>query len=248
MNWPVHLPPLSPARVHDYLAGGKDNFRIDREAAERMLTAHPEHLDLVQENIRFVSHTVENLAVRGTDQFLVLGCGLPRWDETPVHVLAQNAAPTATTIYLDHDLSCVVTTRAHYHHNPAVIVLDGDLRHPHHLMADPGLHSALDPNRPVAVVGDLTLQHLVDTEVTELARILATTLPAHSCLAFTHPSGDDAALAGTFYSAAARERDLPTDTYLARNVEHLESLLNGWTLTTAEISEHGLFTGIARLP
>lgn len=246
--WPVHLPPVSSARVHNYLAGGKDHFRADRELAERMFAAHPGHLALVQEAIRFVDQKVEEFAVEGVDQFLVLGCGLPRLDESPVHVIAQTFTPIAATIYLDRDLSCVVTTRAHFHSDPTVTVFDGDLADPHRLVADPGLQTALDPDRPVAVVCDLTLQHLVDHDVSALAAALATALPAGSRLVLTHPSGDEAALAADVYATAIREGTAAEETYFARDVEHLDPLLKGWRLSADEVSEHGLLTATAQLP
>lgn len=245
--WPVELPPISSARVYDYLARGKDHFLADREMAEQMLAAHPEHLALVEENARFVDQKVEDLAVEGTDQYLVLGCGFPRRTETPVHVVAQTFTPTATTIYLDRDLACVVTTRAHYDANPNVSVFDGDFTNPHRLLADPGLHSALAPDRPVAVVCDLTLQHLADHDITALSAALATALPAGSRLVLTHPA-EDAALAADVYTTAIVQDLATEDAYRTRGVEHLAPLLKGWTLVTAEVSEHGLLTATTRLP
>jgi len=52
-----------PARVYDYLLGGKDNFAADREAAEWVLRVVPEMLDAARESrhflvraVRFMSH------------------------------------------------------------------------------------------------------------------------------------------------------------------------------------------------
>ena len=37
----------TPARMYDYFLGGKDNFAIDREAAERVKQAIPNTYDIV---------------------------------------------------------------------------------------------------------------------------------------------------------------------------------------------------------
>ena len=246
--WPVPIPQVSSARVYNYLSKGKDHFRADRALAEQMVAAHPAHLDLAQENTIFVDQAVEELVKGGAEQLLVLGCGLPHPSATPVHLTAQAINPTVTTLYLDRDPACVVTTRAHHHATLGVTVLDGDLTDPLHLVADPALHGALDPERPVGVVCDLTLHHLVDADVETLALTLSAALPAGSRLVLTHPSGDEAALAADVYLAAIRDGRAAEDTYLARTVEDLEPLLKGWMLTTCEVSDHGLLTATAQLP
>ncbi|MFE9247165.1 SAM-dependent methyltransferase [Nocardiopsis sp. NPDC006938] len=246
--WPVHIPQVSSARVYNYLSKGKDHFRADRSLAEQMVAANTTHIDLAQESTTFVDQAVEELVGDGVEQLVVLGCGLPHPSARPVHLTAQAISPSASVLYLDRDLSCVVTTRAHHHAARGVTVLDGDLTDPLHLVADPAVQAALDPDRPVGVVCDLTLHHLVDADVETLALTLATALPAGSRLALTHPSGDEAALAADVYLAAIRDGRAAEDTYLARTAEGLDPLLKGWTLSTCEVSEHGLLTATAQLP
>ncbi len=60
-----------PARVYDYLLGGKDNFPADRASAERGLAAAPEMRDTVRANRAFLVRAVRYLAE----------AGIARWPE-----------------------------------------------------------------------------------------------------------------------------------------------------------------------
>jgi len=53
------------ARVWDYWLGGKDNFAVDRELAEKLLEVHPPSAQMAQENRRFLSRAVSYVAARG---------------------------------------------------------------------------------------------------------------------------------------------------------------------------------------
>ena len=66
------------ARMYDYFLGGKDNFAIDREAAEAALQSLPTLRTGVRENRRFLARAVKYLAGEGgIRQFLDIGTGLP---------------------------------------------------------------------------------------------------------------------------------------------------------------------------
>jgi O-methyltransferase involved in polyketide biosynthesis len=238
--WPYMIPPVASARIYDYLAGGKDNFAADRRLAEQMLAAHPDHLALVEANNRFVAQAVEDLAHEGITQYLVLGCGMPRIDETSVHEIVQDVQPTNAVFYVDRDLEVVAAARAHYHGAPNVRVVDGDLADIDALLADPGLHAGLDPDRPVAVVCALTAQHLRDDDVADLARGLHTALPTGSRLVVTHPAGEPATWAADAYTAGARAAGVD-DRYLTRTGSQLDHLLKGWALDI-RVADCGLIT------
>jgi phage gp37-like protein len=69
-----------PARVYDYWLGGKDNYAVDREAAQQVIAANPNVLPGVRANRAFLGRAVRFLAGEaGIRQFLDLGTGLPRW-------------------------------------------------------------------------------------------------------------------------------------------------------------------------
>src|ERR1700745_3560012 len=66
-----------PARIYDYLLGGKDNFAADRGAAEVALSVLPELRAMARANRAFLGRTVRFLAEAGIDQFLDVGTGIP---------------------------------------------------------------------------------------------------------------------------------------------------------------------------
>jgi S-adenosyl methyltransferase len=92
----------SPARVWDYLVGGKDNFAADRALAEQLLEAVPEMPIVAQLTRQFIRRAVEELVmVYGVRQFLDIGSGLPTAENT--HEVAQRAAPESRIVYVDSD-------------------------------------------------------------------------------------------------------------------------------------------------
>ena len=83
-----------PARVYDYLLGGKDNFAADRAAAEQGIKANPASRTPPREIRAFLRRAVRFLAAeRGIDQFLDIGTGIP--SAPNVHHVAQQVNPTA---------------------------------------------------------------------------------------------------------------------------------------------------------
>jgi S-adenosyl methyltransferase len=82
------------ARVYDYWLGGKDNFAVDRELAERFIQADPMAVAGVRSNRAFLGRAVHYLAAEaGIRQFLDIGTGIPSANNT--HEVAQRAAPSA---------------------------------------------------------------------------------------------------------------------------------------------------------
>jgi S-adenosyl methyltransferase len=63
----------TPARMYDYFLGGKDNFAVDRDAAERVKQAIPNTYEIVWENRFFLQRMVRHLAEAGIDQYIDLG-------------------------------------------------------------------------------------------------------------------------------------------------------------------------------
>src|SRR5262245_37160816 len=100
-----------PARVYDYLLGGKDNFAADRAAAEQGLKANPNSRIPPRENRAFLRRAVAYLAAEaGIRQFLDIGTGIPT---TPnVHQVAQEIAPDARIVYVDNDPIVLAHARA----------------------------------------------------------------------------------------------------------------------------------------
>ena len=91
----------TPARMYDYFLGGKDNYAVDREAAERVKEAIPNTREIVWENRFFLQRAVRHLAAAGIDQFIDLGTGLPT--QGNVHEIARQVTPSARVVYVDND-------------------------------------------------------------------------------------------------------------------------------------------------
>ena len=101
----------NPARVYDYLLGGKDNFPADREVAEQLLAIAPVARDVVEDNRAFLRRVVRVLTHEaGIRQFIDLGSGLPT--QGNVHEIAQAIAPEARVVYVDNDAMVVTHGRA----------------------------------------------------------------------------------------------------------------------------------------
>jgi hypothetical protein len=91
-----------PARVYNYLLGGKDNFAADREAAKQMIAGGAKVLVGVRANRAFLGRAVRFLAEEaGLRQFLDIGTGLPTEGNT--HEVAQAIAPRSRIVYVDND-------------------------------------------------------------------------------------------------------------------------------------------------
>jgi hypothetical protein len=100
-----------PARVYNYLLGGKDNFAADREAAERMIEGGAKVLVGVRANRAFLHRAVRYLTEEaGIRQFLDVGTGLPTENNT--HEVAQAIAPDSRIVYVDNDPIVLTHARA----------------------------------------------------------------------------------------------------------------------------------------
>ena len=120
-----------PARVYDYLLGGKDNFAADRAAAEAGLRANPNSRIPPRENRAFLGRAVRYLAAEaGISQFLDIGTGIPAAGNT--HEVAQRAAPDARVVYVDNDPIVLLHAQALLRSTPqgATGYLQADLRDP----------------------------------------------------------------------------------------------------------------------
>jgi S-adenosyl methyltransferase len=106
------------ARVYDYWLGGKDNFAVDRQAAEQVMAAYPGILRDVRAQRAFLAHAVGYLAgVVGIRQFLDIGTGIPTADNT--HEVAQDVAPGCRVVYVDNDPMVLAHARASgWRHRP----------------------------------------------------------------------------------------------------------------------------------
>jgi len=189
-------PPTGPdpsipnvARIYDYMLGGKDNYAIDRAAAQQVLEQIPHSRQACQQNRAFLGRVVTYLAAsQGISQFLDIGSGLPTRDN--VHQIAQHHNPRAVTAYVDYDPVVAAHARAlTAKGTPGVTVVQADIRDTAAVLA--GAAELLDFTRPVAVLMFAILHFLTDDDQPhDIVKALTGELAPGSALAVSHITGD----------------------------------------------------------
>jgi len=181
-----------PARVYDYLLGGKDNFAADRAAAQAGLEANPNSRIPPRENRAFLRRVVRYLARdAGISQFLDIGTGIPT--SPNVHEIAQDADPQARVVYVDNDPIVLAHARALLTSGPVgkTAYIDADVRNVDRILRSADLRQTLDMNRPVGLLLIAVMHFIPDQDDPwDLAARLLAELPAGSYLALSHLTGD----------------------------------------------------------
>jgi hypothetical protein len=148
--------------MYDYTLGGKENFAVDRAAAEQVFAAIPEAREGARQNRAFLGRVVEYLAGEvGIRQFLDIGSGLPT--QRNVHEVAHGVAPDARVVYVDNDPVVCVHGRALLMGGGNVAVVQADLRRPEQIVDDPATRRLIDFSQPVALLLVAVL-HFVNDE------------------------------------------------------------------------------------
>src|SRR3569833_1390264 len=161
----------TPARVYDYYLGGKDNFPADRAAGARVMEVFPEAPRLALANRGFLLRVVRYCVEVGIDQVIDLGTGIPT--SPNVAEVARATNPAARVIGVDNDP--VVWGHQRVEDSLAsgrYTIIEGDVRRPWSILADPTLNSVIDLSRPVAVLCVAVLHFIPETD--EPDRIIAT--------------------------------------------------------------------------
>jgi hypothetical protein len=179
----------NPARIYDYLLGGKDNYPADREVADQVVAIAPVARDVVQDNRAFLRRVVRFLTREaGIRQFIDLGSGLPT--QGNVHEIAQAIAPEARVVYVDNDAMVVTHSRALLAGDNTLAV-QADLREPGATLGHPEVRELIDFDQPIALLLVAILHFLPDDQdpLGIVARFREA-LPAGSYLAISHGTRD----------------------------------------------------------
>lgn len=179
-----------PARFWDYMLGGKDNYPIDREVGEQVLTTFPDLRDAARADrgflIRAVTYLVRDAGIR---QLLDVGTGLPTVNNT--HQVAQTTAPDCRIVYVDNDPMVLVHARALLTSTPAgsTDYLHADIRDPERILDEAA--RTLDFTRPVALMLLGVINYILDdAEAHAIVDRLLESLPSGSYLAMSHPTAE----------------------------------------------------------
>jgi hypothetical protein len=180
----------NPARVADFLNGGRNNFEADRRAARVMLAAAPAITAIVPAVLAFHQRAVRFLALGAcVRQFLVVGTGLPGVQAGRDFV--QSVDPACRVVYADNDPMVLSYVRAFSWSTAqgAIAAVDAKLTAPAALLAGAG--ATLDFRRPAAVLLPSTLMFIDDTDrVAAIVSALLAGLSAGSYLVLCHVASD----------------------------------------------------------
>jgi len=208
----IDLTRASPARIYDYLLGGKDNFDVDRIAADRAAQVAPWARDGARACRAYLIDAVRLMAGQ-VDQFLDIGSGLPT--EMNVHEAVQTVSPEARVLYVDYDALTLAHARARLSYPPAGVgVMFGDLRRPGDILDDVErtFEHLIRLDEPVGLVLSAILHFITDADrAHQIVATLVDRLAPGSCLMISHivaghddqPSKDLRAAAGVYTSHAA---------------------------------------------
>jgi len=150
------------ARIYDYLLGGKDNYAVDRAAAERVLAVAPDQRQLARANRAFAIRAVGLLAEAGIQQFMDLGTGFPT--SPSVHEAARRADPAARVVYVDYDPLVHVHNTALLAQDDQVVSVRADIRQPEAILEHPDVTRLIDFGQPVGVLCVAVLHLVRDSE------------------------------------------------------------------------------------
>jgi O-methyltransferase involved in polyketide biosynthesis len=199
------------ARIYDYWLGGKDNFAVDREQAERSLELCPNLRQWARENRAFVCGAAARAAREaGISQFLDLGAGLPT--HPAVHEAVRAVDPTARVAYVDFDAMAVAHARALLATAPGIIAARADLADHDAVLA--AVADTIDLRRPTAVLMAGVLHFMSPPQAREICAGWIRRMAPGSWLALAVGRYEDHALLDrlrTVYSAAEYFNHSPAD-------------------------------------
>ncbi|MCW7941344.1 methyltransferase [Streptomyces hygroscopicus] len=245
-----------PARVYDWLLGGKDNYPVDEAVGKRLpAEAH----DAARQNREFMHRAAAWLAGQGIDQFLDIGTGIPT--EPNLHQIVQETVPSARIVYTDNDPIVLRHAEALLISKPEGITdyIEADVRRPAEILEH--ARGVLDFERPIAL-SLIALMHFIpdDHEPHGIVRELLAALPSDSYLVMSHAASDIypelAARATAEYAKAGIHLGFRPRAEVARFFDGLDLVDPGLVTATEWFKAHpvpssegsGVYAGVARIP
>jgi hypothetical protein len=139
------------ARVYDYFLGGKDNFAMDRQAAEHLLQAFPGFRTAALSNRMWMHRAAKYAAEQGITQFLDVGTGIPT--SPNLHEVVQETIPSAHVVYADNDPIVLAHSRALLVSKPEgkTAYLEADVTDPQAILGSDEVKELIDFSKPVAL-------------------------------------------------------------------------------------------------
>ncbi|UWE11406.1 SAM-dependent methyltransferase [Actinacidiphila bryophytorum] len=251
-----------PARMYDFFLGGRDNYEVDREAAQQVIDLFPDIVPTTRANRRFMHRAVRHLAKSGIRQIIDIGTGIPTAPNT--HQVAQEVAPDVRVAYVDNDPIVATHAGAHLLGAGNTGFFLADLRDPAAILGHPTISKLIDMDQPIGLLMVAVLHFVKDDEdPAGLVAAYRDALPAGSRLVLTHATSD-------FHSPETGVEDAKevykdrgaTATVTTRSYEQVLPLFDGFDLvdpglvqiplwhpegelpTAAELSHVGTYGGV----
>jgi SAM-dependent methyltransferase len=153
-------------RVYDYVLGGHNNYEIDRQAAEYMLSLLPSTRKWTRMLRLFLQEATGILVDEGFDKFLDLGSGLP----TASHIHAN--APQAKVIYVDADPATVAYGQELLKAHPNATYINEDVANIEAILNSPVIAEMFGDDRKVAIGLNAILCFFNDEQARQIAQKL----------------------------------------------------------------------------
>ncbi|MEU5364262.1 SAM-dependent methyltransferase [Streptomyces sp. NPDC005925] len=183
-----------PARISDYLLGGKDYYPADQEAGEALCREWPALPVHMRASRDFMHRTVRHLAAEeGIRQFLDIGTGIPT--SPNLHEIAQGIAPDSRVVYVANDPIVLTLSQGLLSSSPEgrTAYVEADMRDPAAILSAPALRETLDLSRPVALTVIAIVHFVLDEDdAYGIIRRLLEPLAPGSFLAMSVGTGDSA--------------------------------------------------------
>jgi SAM-dependent methyltransferase len=238
-QWPLACYPrvAHAARVYDCLLGGKDNFAVDRAAAEQAIQVNPAAVLTARANRAFLGRVTSYLAGQaGIRQFFDIGAGMPAVRN--VHEVAQSIAPPSRVVYVDHDPIVLSHARALLVSAPQGVTdhIEADLREPERILAEAA--RTLEFGQPVAILL-IAVLHLIaeEDDPQDLVRRLVDAVAPGSYVVISHAATD--LDTGEMVSMASCLNELMAQPSVPRSRRQVARLFSGLDL---------LEPGLVRVP
>ena len=216
-----------PARVYDYWLGGKDNFAVDREMAERLIEAIPGAAGSARANRAFLKQAVRFVVGSGVRQFIDIGSGLPTAENT--HEIAHRTDPECRVVYVDNDPIVRVHGEALLARTGSTVVVQADLRHPGEILTHPEVAGLIDFDRPLGLLLLGVLHFLPDDEAHAVLDRLRRALAPGSVLVVSHLTADsDPEGMGQFINVLTKTPDAAVAS--PRTRDQIERFFDGFDL------------------
>ena len=234
-----------PARVRQFLLGGKEVFESDRALCAALIEAHPYAQHAAAAARAFHRRVTDALAAGGIGQFLDIGAGY----EPCVHTVAQARNPHARTVYADMDPIVLAHGRAQ-DSDEKTRWIDVDLTDPDAVLTLASEDGLLDLSEPVALSLVAVLEHIAGDELAAGAiRELTAGLTSGSALIVTHAAADIDALRMEQAATAYGKHGL---TYRPRTYDRIAEYFTDFELESPGIAGphqwmQGLRAGLERI-